>query len=42
MGAIVERDAQRLIEALLVIVSGSLDPDREKLERDLIEISAAI
>jgi len=38
MAAIVERDAQRLTDALLVIVSGSLDLDRQELERDLLDL----
>ncbi len=38
MAAIVERDAQRLTDALLVIVSGSLDLDRQELERDLLDM----
>jgi len=40
MAAIVESDAQRLTDALLVIVSGSHDhpPDRQELERDLLDL----
>jgi ubiquinone biosynthesis protein len=38
MAAIVERDAQRLCDALLVITSGSSDLERQELERDLLNL----
>jgi ubiquinone biosynthesis protein len=36
--AIVEHDAQRLSDALLVITAGSADLDRQELERDLLNL----
>ena len=38
MTAIVEHDAQRLSDALLVITTGSGDMDRQELERDLLNL----
>jgi ubiquinone biosynthesis protein len=38
MAAIVERDAQRLSDALLVITAGSSGLDRQELERDLLNL----
>jgi ubiquinone biosynthesis protein len=38
MAAIVEKDAQRLSDALLVITSGGSDLDRQELERDLLNL----
>jgi ubiquinone biosynthesis protein len=38
MAAIVERDAQRLSDALLVITTGSSDLERQELERDLLNL----